>query len=102
MPWVAACLDLLGGPILGYCLAVRRLALQVGLLQEAANKINEELIIKGDHNKIDMAPCTEDKRAGKFIILDRSFINHQNSLKIIKDFLNSIFKNCISSKKLYF
>ncbi|XP_074098072.1 6-phosphofructo-2-kinase/fructose-2,6-bisphosphatase isoform X1 [Cotesia typhae] len=63
MPWVAACLDLLGGPILGYCLAVRRLALQVGLLQEAANKINEELIIKGDHNKIDMAPCTEDKRA---------------------------------------
>lgn len=66
MPWVAACLDLLAGPVLGYCLAVRRLALQVGLLQEAANKINEEFIInKSNNNKLEMAPCTEDKRPGE-------------------------------------
>ncbi|RLU24406.1 hypothetical protein DMN91_002495 [Ooceraea biroi] len=34
MPWVAACFDLLAAPLLGYCLAVRKLALQVGILQE--------------------------------------------------------------------
>lgn len=44
MPWVAACRDLLAAPLLGYCLAVRKLALQAGILQEsesaAANSTN--------------------------------------------------------------
>lgn len=34
MPWVAACFDLLAAPLLGYCLAIRKLALQTGILQE--------------------------------------------------------------------
>lgn len=55
MPWVAACLDLLGAPLLGYCLAVRKLALQAGILQEGlANK---------------MAPCAEEKRQGLFFMI---------------------------------
>ncbi|XP_060823762.1 6-phosphofructo-2-kinase/fructose-2,6-bisphosphatase-like isoform X2 [Bombus pascuorum] len=38
MPWVAACFDLLAAPILGYCLAVRKLALQAGFFHEETNK----------------------------------------------------------------
>lgn len=33
MPWVAAFINLLAEPLLTYCLAVRDLALQAGLLQ---------------------------------------------------------------------
>ncbi|XP_058794280.1 6-phosphofructo-2-kinase/fructose-2,6-bisphosphatase-like isoform X1 [Phymastichus coffea] len=32
MPWLAACLSLLSEPLLGYCLAARKLALQAGIL----------------------------------------------------------------------
>lgn len=41
MPWVTACLNLLAEPVLGYCLAVRNLALHAGVLQEVDSKINE-------------------------------------------------------------
>ncbi|XP_043794969.1 6-phosphofructo-2-kinase/fructose-2,6-bisphosphatase-like isoform X1 [Apis laboriosa] len=37
MPWVVTCFDLLA-PILGYCLAIRKLALQAGIFQEENNK----------------------------------------------------------------
>lgn len=37
MPWLVTCFDLLA-PILGYCLALRKLALQAGIFQEENNK----------------------------------------------------------------
>lgn len=37
MPWLVTCFDLLA-PILGYCLAIRKLALQAGIFQEENNK----------------------------------------------------------------
>lgn len=54
MPWVAACLDLLAGPILGYCVAVRKLALQAGIMQEGD-------IVDNRKNSTIMAPAVEDK-----------------------------------------
>lgn len=50
MPWVAACFDLLATPLLGYCLAVRKLALQAGVLQEktsndSAGKQTSKLLV---------------------------------------------------------
>lgn len=62
MPWVAACLDLLAAPILGYCLAVRKLALQAGILQEGPNAALKTPIPQtGD---------TECKRQRSFIAAD--------------------------------
>lgn len=37
MPWLVTCFDLLA-PIFGYCLAIRKLALQAGIFQEENNK----------------------------------------------------------------
>ncbi|XP_050599420.1 uncharacterized protein LOC126928650 [Bombus affinis] len=72
MPWVAACLDLLAAPILGYCLAVRKLALQAGFFQEETNKsivtqavnaINTSTIQKETAPCADtMAPSVEEQR----------------------------------------
>lgn len=42
MPWVAACFDLLAAPLLGYCLAIRKLALQAGILQERRSDLVEK------------------------------------------------------------
>lgn len=62
MPWVAACLDLLAGPILGYCVAVRKLALQAGIMQEGD-------IVDNRKNSTIMAPAVEDKIEGNIHIL---------------------------------
>lgn len=77
MPWVAACLDLLAAPILGYCLAVRKLALQAGFFQEETNKpiitqtvnaTNTSTIQKETSSCADtMAPSVEEQRQGKTI-----------------------------------
>lgn len=56
MPWVAACLDLLAGPILGYCVAVRKLALQAGIVHEGG-----AVIMDSRKDLKTMAPGSEDK-----------------------------------------
>lgn len=77
MPWVIACFDLLATPILDHCLAVRKLALQTGILEEetddepivtqAANASNtssrrqKESSLSADT----MAPSAEEQRQGK-------------------------------------
>ncbi|KYN43725.1 6-phosphofructo-2-kinase/fructose-2,6-biphosphatase [Trachymyrmex septentrionalis] len=67
MPWVAACFDLLATPLLGYCLAVRKLALQAGLLQEKKNDLavrqtsNTGTSLNADTTTI-MAPNAEEQR----------------------------------------
>ncbi|KYN04929.1 PREDICTED: 6-phosphofructo-2-kinase/fructose-2,6-bisphosphatase-like [Cyphomyrmex costatus] len=67
MPWVAACFDLLATPLLGYCLAVRKLALQAGLLQEKNNDLavrqtsNTGTPLNADTTTI-MAPNAEEQR----------------------------------------
>ncbi|XP_011635866.1 6-phosphofructo-2-kinase/fructose-2,6-bisphosphatase-like [Pogonomyrmex barbatus] len=67
MPWVAACFDLLAAPLLGYCLAIRKLALQAGLLQEKKNELavrqtsNTEALSNADTTTI-MAPNAEEQR----------------------------------------
>ncbi|KYM78171.1 6-phosphofructo-2-kinase/fructose-2,6-biphosphatase [Atta colombica] len=67
MPWVAACFDLLATPLLGYCLAVRKLALQAGLLQEKKNDLavrqtsNTGISLNADTTTI-MAPNAEEQR----------------------------------------
>ncbi|CAK9812660.1 6-phosphofructo-2-kinase/fructose-2,6-bisphosphatase 1 [Anthophora plagiata] len=43
MPWIAAGFDLLAAPILGYCLAVRKLGLQAGILKQENEKSIETL-----------------------------------------------------------
>ncbi|XP_033333436.2 6-phosphofructo-2-kinase/fructose-2,6-bisphosphatase isoform X1 [Megalopta genalis] len=64
MPWVAACIDLLAAPILGYCLAVRKLALQANLLQEGADDTadtlaeNKENLLRSGA----MTPSAEEQR----------------------------------------
>ena len=60
MPWVTACLNLLAEPILGYCVAVRKLALQAGIVQEGGAVIAES---KKDPKT--MALNTEEKVEGK-------------------------------------
>lgn len=71
MPWVAACFDLLATPLLGYCLTIRKLALQVGLLQEKKNELaarqtsNTEVPLNADTTTI-MAPNAEE-RQGKVL-----------------------------------
>lgn len=61
MPWVAACLDLLAGPLFGYCLAVRKLALHVGILHEAGVVANSSV---GIGNKA-MTPSVESKNCAE-------------------------------------
>lgn len=64
MPWVAACFDLLAAPILGYCLAVRKLALQASIL--AANLPSTSNVSKDNTLNADtMAPSAEEQRQGK-------------------------------------
>lgn len=63
MPWVAACLDLLAGPILGYCVAVRKLALQAGIMQEG-----DSVIVDNRKDSTTMAPAVEDKIEGRRLI----------------------------------
>lgn len=64
MPWVAACIDLLAAPILGYCIAVRKLALQANLLQEGTDDTtntlaeNKENLLRSDA----MTPSAEEQR----------------------------------------
>ncbi|XP_076659570.1 6-phosphofructo-2-kinase/fructose-2,6-bisphosphatase isoform X1 [Halictus rubicundus] len=64
MPWVAACFDLLAAPILGYCLAVRKLALQAGILQEGTQEPictlaeKKENLLRADA----MTPSAEEQR----------------------------------------
>lgn len=71
MPWVAACFDLLATPLLGYCLAVRKLALQAGLLQEKKNDLavkqtsNTGTLLYADTTTV-MAPNAEEQHQGKF------------------------------------
>jgi len=71
MPWVAACFDLLAAPLLGYCLALRKLALQTGILQErkidlAGNPTttNAEAPLHAD-DTTNMVPNAEEQRQGK-------------------------------------
>lgn len=59
MPWVAACLDLLVGPILGYCVAVRKLALQAGIIQEGG-----AVMLDSKEDPKTMARSTEEKIEG--------------------------------------
>jgi len=70
MPWVAACFDLLATPLLGYCLAVRKLALQAGLLQEKRSDlaVKQTSITETSLNTAIttiMAPNAEEQRQGK-------------------------------------
>lgn len=77
MPWVVACFDLLTTPILDHCLAVRKLALQTGILEEetdkpilaqAANPTNTSSRQKESSLSADtMAPSAEEQRQGKAI-----------------------------------
>jgi hypothetical protein len=70
MPWVAACFDLLATPLLGYCLAIRKLALQAGFLEEKKSDLavrqtsNTETLLNADTTTI-MAPNAEEQRQGK-------------------------------------
>lgn len=66
MPWVAACLDLLVGPIIGYCIVIRRLALQAGILQEVGPNIGGTSDIGTVKIDDKMAPCAEEKRGQYF------------------------------------
>lgn len=71
MPWVAACFELFATPLLGYCLAVRKLALQAGVLQEKKNDLpgqqtsNEETPLSADTTATTMVPNAEEQRQGK-------------------------------------
>lgn len=70
MPWVAACFDLLAAPLLGYCLTIRKLALQAGLLQEKKGDLavrlrsNTEIPLNADTTTTAtiMAPNAEDRQ----------------------------------------
>ncbi|XP_017766784.1 PREDICTED: LOW QUALITY PROTEIN: 6-phosphofructo-2-kinase/fructose-2,6-bisphosphatase-like [Eufriesea mexicana] len=70
MPWVAAPFDLLAAPILGYCLAVSKLALQAGIFEEesidrdtAANASNTSSKQKETSlSAHTMAPSAEEQR----------------------------------------
>lgn len=70
MPWVVACFDLLAAPLLGYCLALRKLALQAGLLQDRKNDpagkqtSNTEALPKVDI-ATNMVRDAEEQRQGK-------------------------------------
>jgi hypothetical protein len=71
MPWVAACFDLLAAPLLGYCLALRKLALQAGILQErkidlagSPTTTNAATPLHVD-DTINMVPNAEEQRQGK-------------------------------------
>lgn len=69
MPWVAACFDLLAAPLLGYCLAIRKLALQAGVLQERrSDLVGKQTSNIGTSNAdaSTMVPNAEE-RQGKFI-----------------------------------
>lgn len=71
MPWVAACFDLLAAPLLGYCLAIRKLALQAGILQERGNDlVGKQTSNAGTPSYADaatMVPNAEE-RQGKFTL----------------------------------
>jgi len=71
MPWVAACFDLLAAPLLGYCLALRKLALQTGILQErkidlagSSTTTNAEAPLHAD-DTTNMVPNAEEQRQGR-------------------------------------
>jgi 6-phosphofructo-2-kinase/fructose-2,6-biphosphatase len=49
MPWVAACLNLLTEPLLGYCLAARKLALQAGILQSLQSEKQQPMAPSMEH-----------------------------------------------------
>ncbi|XP_006609598.1 6-phosphofructo-2-kinase/fructose-2,6-bisphosphatase-like isoform X1 [Apis dorsata] len=68
MPWVVTCFDLLA-PILGYCLAIRKLALQAGIFQEENNKSiirqaanSSNTSKKNSLSSETMAPSAEEQR----------------------------------------
>ncbi|KAL0113371.1 hypothetical protein PUN28_012503 [Cardiocondyla obscurior] len=67
MPWVAACFDLLAAPLLGYCLTIRKLALQAGLLQEKKSDLavrqtsSTEIPLNADTTTT-MAPNAEERQ----------------------------------------
>lgn len=77
MPWLVTCFDLLA-PILGYCLAVRKLALQAGIFQEKNNKSitpqaanSSNTSNKSKENSLStetMAPSAEEQRQGKIML----------------------------------
>ncbi|XP_032685637.1 6-phosphofructo-2-kinase/fructose-2,6-bisphosphatase-like [Odontomachus brunneus] len=68
MPWVIACFDLLAAPLLGYCIALRKLALQAGVLQEKKTDLvgkqtpNTDKILLKAGITANMVPNTEDQR----------------------------------------
>ncbi|XP_070160283.1 6-phosphofructo-2-kinase/fructose-2,6-bisphosphatase isoform X1 [Polyergus mexicanus] len=66
MPWVAACFDLLAAPLLGYCLAIRKLALQAGILQERRNDlVGKQTFNTGTPSNVDaatMVPNAEERQ----------------------------------------
>lgn len=70
MPWVVACFDLLATPLLGYCIALRKLALQAGILQEKKADLvgkqasNTEVLLNAGITT-NMVPNTEEQRQGK-------------------------------------
>lgn len=81
MPWVVTCFDLLA-PILGYCLAIRKLALQAGIFQEENNKsIIRQAVNSSNTSKKNslssetMAPSAEEQRQGKMIKWNTSNIS---------------------------
>lgn len=77
--WLAACLDLLSGPFIGYCIALRKLALHAGILRPTgtpgtskttpttrsernygATRIKTN-VRSTDESKATMPPCAEEK-----------------------------------------
>ncbi|EFN82326.1 6-phosphofructo-2-kinase/fructose-2,6-bisphosphatase [Harpegnathos saltator] len=67
MPWVVACFDLLATPLLGYCIALRKLALQAGVLLEKKTDLirkqrsNTEVLLNAGITT-NMVPNTEEQR----------------------------------------
>lgn len=97
MPWVAACFDLLAAPILGYCLAVRNLALQAGVLHEGTNEpINRPgsraSSLSGTKDVADMAPSAEEQRQepGK----DKMPVRTQGKAKSPRKFAGVVIATC--------
>lgn len=71
MPWVVACFDLLATPFLGYCIALRKLALQAGVLQGRITDLigkqipNTDKVLLNAGITANMVPNTEEQRQGK-------------------------------------
>ncbi|PBC28824.1 6-phosphofructo-2-kinase/fructose-2,6-bisphosphatase isoform X1 [Apis cerana] len=101
MPWLVTCFDLLA-PILGYCLAVRKLALQAGIFQEKNNKSitpqaanSSNTSNKSKENSLStetMAPSAEEQRQEPN--KDKISIRTQGIMKSPRKFAGVVIAMC--------